>query len=90
MKQKWDPKAGDAQPLFSVLFRDLFPHTSTFYADKTCKCQMQLFPIFSTKREEFIHTCSSYFGKTYKCAVTVFAILPKQILTTKKTKRSRA
>ena len=40
------PKDNGPVPPFCSLFRDLFPHTSTFYLSKTYKCQKPRFPIY--------------------------------------------
>ena len=76
---KTAPKSRGCYPLFYILFRDLFPHTSTFYRRKTYKCQKPCFPTFFKQIKECIHTCTFYARKTYKCAVTVFTMLKKKI-----------
>ena len=74
---KMAPKSRECITPFSVLFRDLFPHTSTFYNGKTYKCQKPCFPTFFKQLKECIRTCTFNPGKTYKCAVTVFTIIKK-------------
>ena len=39
--------------LFSSLFHNLFPHTSTFYKSKTYKCQKPRFLIVSNNKTVF-------------------------------------
>ena len=85
------PKSRRCISPLSLIFRDLFPHTSTFYHGKTYKCQKPRFPTFFKKIEECIHTCTFYNCKTDKCAVTIFTIFSlKKKVNFKKPKTSNA
>ena len=60
---------------FFVTFRDICPHTSTFYVGKTYKYQKPWDLNLFHPKQNVLRTCTFYLRKTYKCAVTVFTVL---------------
>ena len=56
-------KVGGWYRLFSILFRDLFPHSCYFYWSKTNKYQKPCFSNYFKKLKECIHTCIFYLDK---------------------------